>query len=149
MNIESTFLNNGKIPVKYTADSENINPEIIITKIPKNAKTLVLIVDDLDSQRICGFAWIHWIVSDILVNSEKVIIEENSIPGISGKNSFNKKEYDGPCPPKGTGAHHYHFKLYALDVKLGLPEMSPLDKINEKMQGHILDKEEIIGVYER
>ena len=27
--------------------------------------------------------------------------------------------YGGPCPPRGHGLHHYHFRLLALGVGLG------------------------------
>ncbi len=149
MKIESVFRNNERIPVKYTADGENVNPSFVISKIPDGAETLALIVEDPDAQRVCGFTWIHWVVFNIPVNSEKVVIKENSIPGIFGKNSFDKKEYDGPSPPKGTGIHHYHFKFYALNTELKLPEMSSLDKIKEKMKEHILDERSIIGIYSK
>jgi len=44
-----------------------------------------------------------------------------------GLNDFGKPGYGGPCPPRGHGVHHYHFRLYALDAELKLapaPEAS-------------------------
>ena len=69
-----------------------------------------------------------------------------------GQNSWTDKEYigyRGPLPPPGSGVHHYHFKLYALDAPL---EAEPgLDKkvLSEKMQGHILAEGELMGTYQR
>lgn len=44
-----TFLNNEKIPSKYTCDGENINPQLSIYGVPEDAKSIVLIVDDPDA----------------------------------------------------------------------------------------------------
>jgi phosphatidylethanolamine-binding protein (PEBP) family uncharacterized protein len=38
----------------------------------------------------------------------------------TGKSSFGKEGYGGPCPPKGDQPHHYNFLLYALRARLGL-----------------------------
>ena len=37
------FKNNAKMPVIFTRDGENINPELEIKNIPENAKSLILI----------------------------------------------------------------------------------------------------------
>ena len=141
------FENFGKIPERYTTDGINVNPKLLISNIPKGAKSLVLIVDDPDAQRVCGFTWVHWVVFDILVSSDKLTIEENSIPGVAGESTYKKKDYGGPNPPKGTGIHNYFFKFFALDKTLDLEEMTSLEKIEQEMQGHILDKAEIVGTY--
>ena len=137
------------IPTKYTADGENINPELQITNIPKNTKTLTLICDDPDAKKICGFTWIHWLIFNIPTNKEKIVIQENSIPGKSGDSSYHKDSYGGPNPPAGTGIHNYHFKIYALDTELNLQKNASLEEINNAMQNHILDNCEIIGTYQR
>ena len=51
-------------------------------------------------------------------------------------NDFGKPGYGGPCPPKGHGPHHYHFKLFALDVdKLGFsPDAKIVDVENAARQ---------------
>lgn len=57
--------------------------------------------------------------------------------------------YDGPCPPWNDAiAHHYHFGVYALNVKsLGLMGAFTGPMAVNAMQGHVLAKGEVIGVY--
>jgi Raf kinase inhibitor-like YbhB/YbcL family protein len=57
--------------------------------------------------------------------------------------------YDGPCPPWNDAiAHHYHFTVYALDVAhLGLTGNFTGADALRAMQGHILAKGELVGVY--
>lgn len=150
MKVENpSFTNNEKIPEKYTPDGENINPKLIISEIPENTKSLILIIDDPDAQRVCGYTWIHWVVFDIPFKDKTLEIQENSIPGTQGLNSFNKPTYGGPSPPSGSGTHNYNFKIYALDKKLELPEMTPLSKIIEAMQDHVLANSILTGQYSR
>ncbi len=134
------FENNQKIPKKFTGDGENINPNIDILNIPKKTKSLVLIVDDPDAP---SGTWNHWLVFNIPVAT--IRISENSVPGIQGKNSWGKNEYGGPMPPSGT--HRYFFKIYALDIELGLDENIDKNGIEIAMKNHILDKAELIGLY--
>lgn len=138
----SVFENNAKIPSKYTCDGENVNPSLKIENIPQDAVTLVLIMDDPDAP---GGTWDHWIVFNIPTNAD--IIEEDSIPGVQGKNSWGKNNYGGPCPP--SGVHRYFFKVYALGGSLTLEEGATKDQIENAMQEHVLAKGEIIGLYSR
>jgi len=62
-------------------------------------------------------------------------------------NSFRKVNYGGPCPP--SGEHRYVFKLYALDIALGLGDGANKNEIESAMQGHILAQSELIGLYSR
>ena len=150
MKIQSpAFAHNEKIPTNYTADGKNVNPQLKISEIPKGTKSLVLIIDDPDAQRVCGYTWVHWVIFDILVESDTVEIPENSIPGIPGESTYKKPSYGGPNPPAGTGIHNYHFKIYALDKKLKLPKMTPLLKITESMQNHVLANSTLIGQYSK
>jgi len=143
------FKHNEKIPVRFTKDGENINPELIIEDIPENTKSLILIVDDPDAQRVAGFTWIHWVVFNILVKNKELIIKENSLPGTYGESTYKKAEYGGPNPPKETGIHHYYFKIYAIDEILDLKEGTKLSEIENTIRNHILDKTELIGIYFR
>jgi Raf kinase inhibitor-like YbhB/YbcL family protein len=88
--------------------------------------------------------WIHWVVFDIPIGNR---IEEDSIPGKQGINNFGRKDYGGPCPPFGT--HRYFFKIYALDKMLNLNEGITKKALESAMDGHILDKAELIGLYKK
>lgn len=136
------FEHNGYIPGKFTCQGQNVNPALIIENIPEGAKSLALIVDDPDA--FMG-AWVHWIVFNVPVISR---IEENSIPGEEGITDFGTKGYGGPCPPSGT--HRYFFKVYALDSELDLSDQDiRKEGLEEAMNGHILGKAELIGLYKK
>ena len=135
------FQNNSTIPAKYTCDGENINPPLEFFEIPKNTKSLVLIMDDPDA--LIG-TWTHWTLWNI--NPDIKTIKENSVPNnsIQGKTS-RENCYSGPKPPSGT--HRYFFKLYALDTILNLDPQSTIDILSREIQGHIIDQTELIGLY--
>ncbi|HLC65665.1 MAG TPA: YbhB/YbcL family Raf kinase inhibitor-like protein [Candidatus Nanoarchaeia archaeon] len=134
------FRHNSEIPAKYTCRGQDINPQLDILGVPKNAKSLVLIVDDPDAPM--GM-WVHWVVWNIPIVTS---IKENSIPGVQGMNDFGKKDYGGPCPPSGT--HRYFFKLYALDTTLTLREGRKKD-VEKAMEGHIIEKTVLVGLYKK
>jgi Raf kinase inhibitor-like YbhB/YbcL family protein len=135
------FENNGFIPKRFSCQGQNINPALIIEGIPTEAKSLALIFDDPDAP---AGDWVHWVVFDMPVVSK---IEEDSIPGNQGINDFGRNDYGGPCPPFGT--HRYVFKIYALDVKLGLGEGINKRELEQAMEGHILAKAELVGRYKK
>jgi Raf kinase inhibitor-like YbhB/YbcL family protein len=137
----SVFKNKGVIPAKYTCDGEDVNPPLSVEGVPEETESLILIVDDPDAPM---GTWDHWVVWDIPPNKK---IEENSVPGTEGLNDFGKHSYGGPCPPSGT--HRYFFKVYALDTKLDLSSNSRKRNVEKAMEGHILAKGEIIGLYSR
>lgn len=143
LNIKSTsFKNNEVIPSKYCCDGLDINPELSIEELPENVKSLAIIVKDPDAK---NGDYCHWVVWDV---SPKKIINENSSPGIEGRNSKGENKYAGPCPP--IGMHHYHFQVYALDTKLSsLPPSSNERELIKAMENHIIAKGELIGLYKK
>lgn len=135
------FNHNESIPKKYTCQGEDINPPLNIDGVPDGTKSLALIIDDPDAPMK---TWVHWVVFNIPVQNK---IDENSIPGKQGYNDFGKNDYGGPCPPSGT--HRYFHKLYALDTVLNLNEGITKKELELAMQGHILAKTELIGLYKK
>lgn len=91
--------------------------------------------------------WVHWTIWNITPQTTE--IPENSAPlgAFEGVTDFGKPGYGGPCPPNGT--HRYFFKLYALDILFTLPQTARKADTEKAMQGHILDKAELIGLYTR
>jgi len=57
--------------------------------------------------------------------------------------------YDGPCPPwNDERMHHYHFRLYALDVaSLGLSARFTIADVRAAMSGHVLAEAALTGTY--
>ncbi len=143
----SAFEHEGTIPSKYTCDGEDISPPLAIAGVPGNAKSLALICDDPDAP---GGTWVHWVVFNLpaTVKSlpEKVDIAVHG--AIEGKNSWQKSEYGGPCPPSGT--HRYYFKFYALDIAtLDLDQKATKEDVLAAMEGHIVVEGQLMGKYSR
>lgn len=142
------FQNNKKIPEKYTCDGENINPPLYFEGVPLSTQSLILIIDDPDSLK---GTWVHWILYNMQPTTTQIY--ENAyatfLPRgtVEGNTSFGKTRYNGPCPSFGT--HHYHFKLFAIDKIIDLPEGSSMLDIELALQNHIVGYAELIGLYSK
>src|SRR3989344_2940443 len=142
----SMFEHNHSMPSKYTCDGENMSPPLIISDVPENTKSLVLIMDDPDvpkNLRADGM-WDHWIVWNISPQT-KEIAEGQEPEGVHGLGTANNLNYHGPCPPDRE--HRYFFRLFALDTILNLPEKRMKAEVEQAMEGHVIDKAELIGLY--
>ncbi len=140
----SAFENNGYIPKKYTCQGEDVNPPLDFADMPKEAKSLVLIVDDPDAPM---GTWTHWTIWNMKPDLREIV--ENGIPenAVSGMNSSGKNGYQGPCPPSGT--HRYFFKIYALDENVGLKSSANKADLEKSISGHIVDYGELVGLYKK
>ena len=137
------------IPARYTCDGEDVSPPLTWGEIPSGAKTLALIMDDPDAP--VG-TWDHWILYNIPVNLEGLpenypAVGETPNGTRSGRNSWGRLGYGGPCPPSGT--HRYFFRLYALDRKLDLAPGATSGQVRAAMSGSILAEAELYGTYRR
>jgi Raf kinase inhibitor-like YbhB/YbcL family protein len=139
----STFGNNWRIPSKYTCDGMSVNPPLSFSEVPANAKSLALVVCDIDAP---AEVFIHWILMNIDPKVNE--IKENSVPesAMQGKTSAKIMGYIAACPPSGT--HHYYFKLFALDTILNLTNPDIIE-LEAAMKGHIIEQAELIGLYSR
>ena len=138
------FEDGGIIPKKFSCDGENVSPELSIVVPPENAKSLVLIMEDLDSP---SGTWNHWLVWNIEPGIETIL--ENSFPmgAKVGVNDFGGAGYGGPCPQ--SGEHRYYFRLYALGEKLKLMSGANRVDLTLAMRGKVLMKAELMGRYGR
>jgi Raf kinase inhibitor-like YbhB/YbcL family protein len=136
------FQAGGDIPAKFTCNGTNISPELQISGVPNEAKSLVLIVDDPDAPR--GL-FTHWIVWNIVPKTTRVA--ENAAPAgaVQGMNDFGKRNYGGPCPPSGT--HRYFFKIFALDTKPELKPNARRAELDAAMRNHVLAQGELMARY--
>ncbi|HNA62754.1 MAG TPA: YbhB/YbcL family Raf kinase inhibitor-like protein [Rhabdochlamydiaceae bacterium] len=144
----SAFKHEGKIPSLYTCDGENINPPLEINQVPKNAKSLVLIMDDPDvpkSRRPDGL-FVHWVIYNMPPETTK-LAENATPPGIQGTGTHGKANYFGPCPPDRE--HRYFIKLYAIDTVLKLNPGSTKEEVEQAIKGHVIEETALMGTYVR
>lgn len=146
----SAFENNQTIPDKYTCSGADVSPPLSWEDVPENTKSFALIADDPDAPM---GTWVHWVIYNIPAEvrqlQEGIPTDETLDNGaLQGRNDFRRIGYGGPCPPPGP-AHHYYFKLYALDSMLELSSGATKSQVEDAMEGHILDKTELIGLYSR
>jgi Raf kinase inhibitor-like YbhB/YbcL family protein len=136
------FADNQKIPVKYTCNGEKINPQLLISEVPQETKSLVITMIDPDAVR---GTFVHWIIYNIDPSTKEIL--ENSIPDKSkvGLNSADQARYAPPCPPNGT--HRYIFTLMALDTVLNIPDPINYASITSAVSGHVITQTNLIGLY--
>ncbi|MEK6808823.1 MAG: YbhB/YbcL family Raf kinase inhibitor-like protein [Nanoarchaeota archaeon] len=139
----SAFVDKGSIPKEFTCDDEDLSPPLVISDVPKNAKSLALIMDDPDAP--IG-TFVHWVVWNIPPETRE-IKKGGELEGIQGRTDFGRNGYGGPCPPSGT--HRYFFKLYALDTILNLKQGSTKKDLENTMNKHIIEDTQLIGNYRR
>ncbi len=137
------FKNQQPIPKKFTCDGQGVSPVLHFHDVPQQSQSLVLIVDDPDAP---SGTFDHWVVWNIPSDTQKLV--EGAQVGTQGVNGMGSQKYFGPCPPHGK-PHRYFFKLFALDKKLDLKAGSSKQAVEEAMEGHVLDKAELVGTYQR
>jgi hypothetical protein len=108
------FGNGAPIPVQYTCKGANTSPPLTWSA-PLGA---ALVVDDPDA--VNGL-YIHWIVAGIAPGSGSTGDGQTPAGGTVLPNTAGQPEYKGPCPPAGSGTHHYRFTLYQLPNTYELP----------------------------
>ena len=145
------FPHNGPIQARYTCDGQDLSPPLAWTGIPVGTKSLVLIVDDPDAPDPAAprMTWVHWVLYNLPPAGPGLAEGTSTLPSGTreGMNDWGRTGYGGPCPP--IGRHRYFHKLYALDAvlpDLGSPTKAALERA---MQGHILDRAELVGTYQK
>lgn len=143
----NAFLDQGALPVLYTCDGKDISPQLSWTNTPGNAKAFALVLSDKD---VPDGTFYHWVVFNMPKNINNLPEAMKNAPAGAaiGTNSYQKQEYSGPCPPKGS-AHTYFFKLYALDDKISVPKNADAAAVLKAMEKHIVGETELSVVYSR
>ena len=145
----STAFSNGElIPVRFTADGDNISPPLE-WECSFEAGSFALVCEDPDAP---AGNWIHWVVYNIPgcagILEEGIPAEAELEDGIlQGKNSWGNIGYGGPAPP--SGKHRYFFTLYALDGQMHLAPGATAEELRTAMEGHVIKESEYMGEYTR
>jgi Raf kinase inhibitor-like YbhB/YbcL family protein len=142
--LSPVFRDGADIPPQYTCRGQNVNPPINILFTPKGTQSLTLVMHDPDA---VGGDYLHWLVWDIPPSTESIPVNSIPVGAVQGKNGAGKNSYTGPCPPKGSGTHHYIFDFYALDTTLDLPSESGIEEVIKAQKGHVLDHTALTGLF--
>jgi len=155
----TAFVQDQRIPKKYTGEGEDVSPPLAWSDVPEGTKELALICDDPDAPT--DEPWVHWVIYKIPANAtglfehiprEARLKEEGGM--LQGQNSWSTPGkpsigYRGPMPPKGDGDHRYQFTLYALGGKLVVQPGITKKQLLGEMEDHILAKGQLVGIYSR
>lgn len=143
--VTSTAFRDGEpIPQSYSCKGRNVPPPLAWSGVPDDATELALVVDDPDA--VSG-RYVHWVVTGI--DPKVTASPEGGAPpgGTVHPNSGGDRRYLGPCPPAGTGVHHYRFTVYVLDSHLDLdPDMSA-DRATELIADSARAHGRLVGLY--
>jgi Raf kinase inhibitor-like YbhB/YbcL family protein len=108
------FADGAPIPVQYTCKGADIAPPLAWSAPSGGA----LVVDDPDA--VNGL-YVHWVVIGIAPGSGSTADGQAPAGATVLPNTAGQAGYKGPCPPAGTGTHHYRFTLYQLPNDYRLP----------------------------
>ena len=142
------------IPVRYCmpgAGGKNISIPLQWSEVPQGVKSFAVSV--IDPHPVAN-NWIHWLVINIPADTRSLPegASGSNMPGGAKElqNSFGKPGYGGPQPPKGTGEHPYVVTVYALDTEgLDLNPKAGLEVFQGAIEGHVLGKAEVTGLFEQ
>jgi len=141
----------GEIPAQYTCDGADISPPLSWTNVPPRTGSLVLVVEDPDAP---SGTFRRWAVFDIPPASRGLDAGYSANRPVAAlheaRNDFGKTGYGGPCPPRGAGTHHYHFRLLAISrPTLDLRAPAAALDVSRAAQPYVIQQTELVGTYHR
>ena len=138
------FEHEGAIPERYTCEGDDTSPPLSWEGVPDGARSLALVCDDPDAP---SGTFVHWVAGGIEPASGRR--GEGASPRGEGTGGFSEAGYRGPCPPPGHGPHRYFFRLYALDEETELDSGASRKELEGTIKGHVIERAELMGTYER
>jgi Raf kinase inhibitor-like YbhB/YbcL family protein len=92
---------------------QNVSPALAWSGAPATTRSLVLTMIDMD---VKPALWSHWIVVDLPPSATGLAQGVKALPAPAHGlvSNFGEATYDGPCPPAGSGIHHYRFTIWAM-----------------------------------
>lgn len=138
-----SFQQNETMPPEFTCDGEGTSPALRFSGAPPAAKSLVLIVVDPDVPRAikADGRYLHWALWDLSPDRTEIVRGQRA----RGLNEDGPGGYVPACPPNGE--HRYVFELFAIDSVLGNARFSGEADLRHAMEGHVLDRAELVGRY--
>jgi Raf kinase inhibitor-like YbhB/YbcL family protein len=150
----AAFASNGEIPVRHTADGDDLSPPLTFANLPATAVELALVADDLDAPTAEPF--VHWVIYRIPAEAgglpegvPRTATVDDPVSALQGWNSFGNVGYGGPAPPKADEPHQYRFTVYALDAALMLPADMTKNALLVAIADSVIAYGELVVTYDR
>ena len=139
------FTDGQPIPAQFSCDGANRSPALKWGEPPQGTRSFALVIDDPDAP---SGTFRHWAAYDIPASARGIASGQNA--GTEVDNDAGTRGYTGPCPPPGNGVHHYHFKLFALDVEhLAIAPSAKVVDVENAAAKHALAQGALVGTYQR
>jgi Raf kinase inhibitor-like YbhB/YbcL family protein len=150
------FTDGGIIPNKFTqGDPMPVSPKLEWTHVPAGVVSFTLIFHDPDAAPGKNVEDVlHWMAFNIPGTSTGLAGGQSADATLAdgtvqGKNRGGRNGFMGPGAGAAGPYHHYTFELYALDTKLTLgPDASRADVL-KAMDGHVVGKAALEGLFHR
>ena len=141
----------GEIAAQYTCEGADISPPLSWSDVPAGTGSLVLVVEDPDAP---SGIFRHWAVFEIPPAARGLDAGYSANRPVAAlheaRNDFGKTGYSGPCPPRGAGTHHYHFRLLAISrPTLDLRAPAAALDVLRAAQPYVIQQAELVGTYHR
>jgi Raf kinase inhibitor-like YbhB/YbcL family protein len=146
-----SFVFNGRLPKRYTADGEGISPPLGWGDCPAGTASIAIIVEDADSPT--PHPLVHAIAVDLPASARS--LDEGALtdhPGSGlemGSNSFFKHAWLPPDPPPAHGEHRYVFQVFALRAGAAFSKTVGRNEFIKAVFDRAIAVGCLIGVYER
>lgn len=149
------FAEGDVIPPEFSGSAGGGSFPLAWSEGPIGTRSYALLVEDPDAKSSPG-PYVHWLVWNIpartthLAPSVPAEPQLEDPPGASqGTASGGNVGYEGPSPPSGDPAHHYHVEVFALDRMLELRDGAGREELVAAIAGHVLASGELVGIFEQ
>lgn len=145
------FASGEPIPSRYTCDGEGMTPPLAWSGAPEGTRSYALILEDPDAP---SGMFRHWGLYNVAPSADSLPESRpdaaGAIAGVHVLHDFGRPSYFPPCPPPGSGVHHYRFRLLALSTDSLEFETPPTCQgLLAMIQSHLLAEAVLIGTCER
>jgi Raf kinase inhibitor-like YbhB/YbcL family protein len=146
-----SFVFNGRLPTRYTADGDGISPPLSWGDCPPGTASIAIIVEDADSPT--PHPLVHAIAVDLPAASRFLAdgaMTDQPGGGLEmGSNSFFKHAWLPPDPPPAHGEHRYVFQVFALRAGAPFSHTVGRGEFIKTILDRAIGVGCLIGVYER
>jgi Raf kinase inhibitor-like YbhB/YbcL family protein len=126
----------------------NLSPALSWSGAPAGTKIFAITAID---HNVPPNEWSHWVVVDIPPSVTTLAKGAPPPPGAHAMmTDFGDAGYGGPCPPPGSGVHHYEFTAWALRTPtVQVPAHATAKDVTATLEKNALGKASLTGTYQR